>query len=123
MDEFELFEGESVQVIENTYTKDEYIEIAKSAFNKLIDLYSACWVKPDIEITEENEAQFEECHRCHGMLYYEAGGDIQECEGCVDGKIIEKVFNHEKFAEELEDLIFHDQNAIIELIHPAFKPK
>jgi hypothetical protein len=102
------------------YTKDEFIAFAKEVLKKVETAFNESWKTPVIDFDLLSESEIEKmptCPTCNGMLYYESGGNIEECTRCVEGIEVEPVFDSVGFSDKMEKIMMEGDSPFLELIY------
>ncbi len=90
--------------IGDTERKAEAYDSLKKKCKEISEFFSECWGP----IKENNRREGNECDRCGGMMHYESGGYIEECD-CDEGfNPPEHGLNYEKFGEWAEQNLYFD---------------
>ena len=92
-------------------------EIGGTEVRKLLQRILDAWGESfEDMIVPEGEEQ--ECSRCHVFLYIEQGGDTVDCHICKGDGVQkpERVLNHEKFSEKVEDIMFHSDETFFAVL-------
>lgn len=110
----------STEPEEPSYTKDRFIELSKKALKSIEEAHASCWETPVLNfesMTDEEIESLPMCSTCNGTLYYNAGGNIEDCDRCHEGVEVNPVFNAELFAEKMQQIMFESDDPFFELLH------
>ncbi len=93
------------------YSQDEYF---KSLEYKVFGIINECTTFPTIDInnvTDEDWNDAPTCGKCNGFMYYESGGNIENCDSCIEGKDwnqyldSKRIVNYELIGKKVYELL------------------
>jgi len=100
-------------------TNEQFVVESKKMLKFIMDEYSKHFISPDIENLKEDEIEeIPSCGTCHGFLYYESGGNIEDCTSCNQtGLDLEPIFDSEGFSEFMEHTVIFGSQPFLELMY------